>query len=842
MLIYYIVLNSRGQSIMKKKMRMNLWGLFLILISIFILINYNTNNVSASLTDSTDLAVLKDAPDGIGISSYMSNSAPTVYDSKDIYNTNSAQIVDHSGANTSSGNVISLASAHNTYGSMWSTKKSFDITKEQTISAWLYFGDGTGDTDAINSEGIAFVLQNDSHGIGALGAGLEGMGVYGYDASLYNLIDGYASSQSYIQNTAIKNSVALEFDTSKNNFYDKSNKPINNKGINFFPTAAQTITGVYYSLNGYDTQLGTSTSNLTALGFPSTAKYGADGSYGHIALTYPGLTDTYQPTDLTLNTTTQNIYSPFTKGFVMVHVDPKAADLSDETDSSGKTVYWHHVTIKWHPATDGSTTAHLEYNFNDLNQDGTANSEEQSETIPVDTTKLNTTDNMVRWGFTAANGPSTSVASKLVALDSTPDTLYASADSSIVDTTLANKTITTDSTDKTVSSGDSLNLNYNLKYEHGNEDWKQIAAKIKIPDHLTTQADSSGNIGYITYNDANKTKESFTADELQSGYVAHTLAKTLGTTSSAISTQANITIYAKADTVTTDTTVAAAPATFTGSNEITDTNSPTFKITAPASYTLKLTNTNASSDIDLLYKSDNASLDLPTEINYSDNHSFGDSATNTNITYKITAGGKTYTVAANATGTTFDQTIDLKSVIDNDTDFWNLFTENSTNKVTVTAIDQANGLVSNTLTYNVNTKQNKSLSLTVSNNLSFKDVNYGDDSQYLTRKKDFDLSVTSLREPWQLNVTTDGLYLDGKTLNNNMALVYKESSDSTYQTLSSTPTLIDKDTTSHSNSYTDNISDDWKKNTGLLLEQLGTSQAGTYTGTLTWEVSDVLGN
>lgn len=135
-----------------------------------------STNVNAALTND-DLAVLNNAPNGIGISNYMSNAKPNVYDSKDIYDTNSAQIVDHTGSNSANGNVIALASGKNTYGSMWSTDKSFDINKEQTISAWLYFGSGDGSSD-VNSEGIAFVLQNDSNGVSALGAGLEGIGVY----------------------------------------------------------------------------------------------------------------------------------------------------------------------------------------------------------------------------------------------------------------------------------------------------------------------------------------------------------------------------------------------------------------------------------------------------------------------------------------------------------------------------------------------------------------------------------------------------------------------------------------------------------------------------------------
>lgn len=819
---------------MKKRKLRGLSGV-VFLVALFILyLIFNTNfNAKAALTDSTDLAVLKDAPDGIGVGSYMSNAAPTVYDSTDIYNTNSAQIVDHSGANSSSGNVVSLASAHNTYGSMWSTEKNFDINKKQTISAWLYFGSGNS-SDDVNSEGIAFVLQNDSKGIGALGAGLEGMGVYGYDASKMNLFTGSNATQDYIKNTAIQNSVALEFDTSKNNFYDSSNKPVNNNGTSY-PNLY-----VNYSLNGFDTQLGTSTSNLTALGFPSTAKYGAGGSYGHIALAYPGLADTYQATDLSSISNSQ--YDSYSKGFVMVHIDSTPAYLVDDQDANGNSLYWHHVTITWTPPASGSTNGTLSYAYNDISKDGLENTnttnqnfQKVTKSITVDTSKLNSTDGKVRWGFTAANGSSTSVASKLVAFDSIPDLLYADAEASIVDNTL-HKTITDDSSDKTVATGDDLSLNYNLKYISGNEDWKNIAANIKIPDNVTVTPDADGNVAYITYADG--TKEAVSSSQITNGSLQYTLAKMIGNTSSAAGTSAQITISgtAKNDT-TSDITVKAASAKFSGTNNITTTSSPVFTILAKKSYTLKLANAGSTNDITLLYQQDNATLDLPTELTYSDSHSFGDDTTSTNIIYTITVDDHTYTVGANASGDKYDQTINLKDAFDSDSDFWNIFTENSTKTVTVKAIDQANGLISNTITYNVNTTPNKTLSMTVSNNLAFKDINQGDTTTYLQRKSNFDLSVTSLREPWQLSVETNGLY-NGTTLNQNMALVYKKSSAANYQTLSSTPTMIDEDTTSHETSDTDNIASDWTNSTGLLLKQLGTSTAGTYTGTLTWTVAD----
>ena len=827
---------------MKKHTWKNLWA-GLALISIFIIFLFQTTRVSAALTSSTDLSVLKDAPTGIAVKDYMSNSAPTAVDKKDIYTTNSAQIVDNTGANSDNGNIIALASGNNTYGSMWSTDQTFDINKPQTISAWLYFGSGDGSQE-INSEGIAFVLQNDSHGIGALGAGLESMGVYGYDASQYSMKTGETADQSYIQKTAIQNSIALEFDSANNSFYTPS-KPINNNGLAFQPTFLQIVAGAYFSLDGYDTQLGTKPSS--SLGFSSDATYGAKGTYGHIALTYPSDANSYQTTDLTANTTTYAAYEPYTEGYVLIHNSAQPAYLIDGEDENGNDFRWHHVTITWTPPAANSTTGTLSYAYNDKNMDYSDNTstnqyvQETTKSISVDTTKLNSTDGKVRWGFTAANGPSSSVSTKLVALDSIPDLLYADADTSIVDTTLNDKTITDESTDNTVANGDALKLNYTLNYISGNEDWKDIAAKIKIPSNVTVTPDDSGNVATITYGDGST--ESVSQDELKDSTLQHTLAKMIGTTSSAAGKTAKITINATAvNTTSANINVKKAVATFTGSNEISTTNSPAFTILATPKYTLNLKNANSNDEIDLLYKQDNATLNLPTTLNYSDDHSFGDTSTNTNITYQITAGNKTYTVGANATGTSFDQTIDLKSLIDDDTTFWNLFSENSTNKVTVKAIDPTNGLVSNTITYNVVTKPNKSLSMTVSNNLAFKDVNYGDNTEYLQRKNDFTLSITSLREPWQLNVTTDGLYLDGKTLNTNMALVYKKNTDSNYETLGSSPTVIAQDTSSSETSSTTDITDDWTNSTGILLKQLGISTAGSYTGTLTWTASDSLTN
>ncbi len=658
---------------MRNKMRKILGIGFSALVSIFVIFSFNTNKASAALTDSTDLAVLKSAPTGIPVDSYMSNAKPTVSFGYP-YGTNSAQIVDNTGQNSDSGNIISLANNKNTYGSMWSTAKSFDINKKQTISAWLYFGSGEG-SDDVNSEGIAFVLQNDSKNTSALGAGLESMGVYGYDSSSYTAIGGTVPSPSDIQKTAIQNSIALEFDTEKNSFYLPS-KPISNK-YGYFSGFLSTLTS--YSLNGYDTQVSPPPSDY--IGFPTENEtkvtYGSlGGQYGHIAVTYPGFATSYKDLDFTDNPTLTNDYSPWKKGYVLVHNNSNSASLTDGTDQNGNVLYWHHVTIKWTPAPNGSNLATLTYDYNDKNLDYSDNNipsgwdKKLSVSNTVDTSKLNTTDGKVRWGFTAANGPSDSVSTKLVAFDSTPDTLYADADANIIDTTLNNKKITSASTDKTVGNGDSLKLNYDLTYKTGSVNWKDILANIKIPNGVTITPDSYNNIGTITFNDGYS--QTISTGDITNDNITSQLDEELSPTNDT----AKITINAKAVNATTkDIDVKQAPATFNGSNEISSTNSPEFTILARPTYSLNLTNSNSTNEIDLLYKQTNATLNLPTTLNYSDNHSFGNDSANTNIVYKITAGNKTYTVAANASGDSFNQTFDLKDLINDDTDFWTLFAE-----------------------------------------------------------------------------------------------------------------------------------------------------------------------
>ncbi|KRK64638.1 hypothetical protein FC72_GL002046 [Companilactobacillus tucceti DSM 20183] len=792
--------------------------------SIFVIVTANATNVSATLTSSTDLAVLKEAPNGLPLSQYMSNSTPTPV-SGSPFKTNSAQIVDHSGDNSTDGNIISLANGKNTYGSLWSTKKTFDITKPQTISAWMYFGSGNGEDD-INSEGITFVLQNDARGNGALGAGLDGIGAYGFDKSTSSVFNTYSEKVSFMQNSAIQNSVALEFDTAKNNMYNSKNAPIN------MSSSGIPLVGTTFSQNAYDTQLGTTPPS--SLGIPGTLTYGSASRYGNIAVIYPAFAGTYYQTSIDSNINSN--YPGFDKATVMVHVDSQLADLTDYTDSSNNPVYWHHVTIDWTPAPSGSNIAKLSYAFNDITKEGLEKTP-TTKTIDIDTTKLNATDNLVRWGFTGANGTSNLVATKLVAFDSIPESPTSDVSASITDKTL-NKTIIDSSTDKTVSNGDDLSLNYNLNYIRGKESWKSIASKIKIPDNVTLKPDANENIATIDYGDG-QSPTKISKDDIVGGNLQYTLAKELDTNNSSAKISISVTAV---NEISSDINVKQAPASFTGTNSIAMTSSPAFTILAKKDYSLVLG--TDKTEYDLLYKNENAGLSSNLNLGYSSNAP--SDLKGSDIVFNLSIGDHNYTAAQDLslqTGQTTSSTMDIKQLIEGAGDnFWDVFPVNSTQQVKVTAIDRTNGLVSNAVTYNVNVLPDKSLTLNVSDSLAFQNIHYGNQSTYLKRTSDFNLSVTSLREPWQLSVTSKGLYNSDNSLNKNMNLVYKKDNDSDYMNVSETPVIVATNNQSYTTSTTDNISGNWTSDTGLLLKQLGLSPVGHYTGTLTWTTSDVIGN
>lgn len=129
---------------------------------------------------------------------------------------------------------------------------------------------------------------------------------------------------------------------------------------------------------------------------------------------------------------------------------------------------------------------------------------------------------------------------------------------------------------------------------------------------------------------------------------------------------------------------------------------------------------------------------------------------------------------------------------------------------------------------------NKYLDLEVTPTLQFQDVNYKTANTILYRKSDFDLSVTSLKEPWKLSATTTGLYKGTQPFYGN--LIYKQTDISKPIVLTDDAKVVAQDNKSYTTKTTDDIAASWDNNSGLLLSNdvNKIDSAGTYTGTINW--------
>lgn len=831
---------------------MRKYVLFFIL-TILIGLIYVSNDYSTSSADTN--SAIASAPEGIDIDKYFYPvTQPSPYGEHNPFKTNSASIKNNY--------ILDLADGYSTYGASWGRddiKNYIDLRYPQTISAWLYFGSDQG-SDVFNGQGMALVLQNDSRKQAALGAGGQALGVDGYDRSTKTqangsgLIDYYTTKfddPTTIAKSAIQNSLAIEFDTQKNDVTNSQGDA---------PTAFQTYsTGsiwrypfiVYqhadYSLNAFDT---VDTSIAAPSDFPDNTLLGAySGQFGHISFTFPSNPNSYHLTNLVTGTSNSDTYSPFTKTYSLFHTENTTASLIDGTDSHNQNVDWHHMTFTWTPPKAGSTIGKATYYFNDKDKDGTLNpvntggqfnkSISHSVDVNTDIFHLASGQHTVLWGFTGANSDKPSpketriVASKLVDFESIPSLVEAHATSSIFDQNL-NKTITEDSTDKTVLGGDKVALNYQLNYDKGNADWNNIKAHFNLPEHFKLTPDAQDNIGTITY--ANGMIEGIPASSLATDktYISYTLRSPLNTNDSTAKITLNGTVN---NTTGKDLDIIKQPAKFVGDTNISSTETPSFIIKYNPTWSMSL---KPLTDKNLLFKQENATLDINPELTYSDKHDFYDSD---KIKYTFKVGSHIFTkeLPSNSNSDTSENTIDLRELIDNDAskvDFWSLFPSQTDVPVTVFVTDKDN-ISTSPQTFTVHVLQNKILQIRTSKNIEFSDTNIFDTNKILHRKTNFILEITSFREPWSLSVSTTPLKNGEEFFNGSPVFIDQQNS---IHPLTDAPTFVTDDQTSHDPIKVDDISQKWNNNSGILLKQSGNSKMGKYTGTLTWTASDIVKN
>jgi len=805
---------------------------------------------------SADQATINKAPTGLLMSNYFTIKNPTnnSSDSSFRFKSNSAFISNndkvlvlaHGTSTNSADNTAvgpgwpfpiypAITNKTGSYGAAWSNIDTayFEAGKPQTFSAWMSFGSGESTTETANGQGIALVLQNNPDGSTQMGAGQEGLGVYGYDKSTSKGFSNSLATTEAVAKTAVQNSIALEFDTQKQDSASALYPPI----MYTMDTAYS-----YYSTNTFDSKrIGVPAPS----GFPDDTALGAGGNYGHIALTYPSSPATYYP----LGIDNTSFYSPFSEGYSMFHIHrQQSPHLADGTDSNNNRIGWHHLTFRWMPSAD-LKTAVISYSFNDKDPDGSINNwvNRIDDNITVDMSQLGniTSDSKIYWGFTGANNNiNPDVASKLVSVESIPDLVNASIDATVTDKT-KNKVMfddpdggTGDTTDRKVASGDKVQLDYKLTYEDGREDWKDIASKIILPKNINYDT-TDGNIGTIKYGNGDSEQIPVSALSTDSNglqTINYTFLQNLGNIS-ATSKIANIIINGVAVNETkADVAVDSQPATFTGSNDIESTSTPKFTVLYKKDWTLSLTNP-MTDPVTLIYQQDNATLNLNANLNYTGKTSPA-FATNDPIQYQISVGGHdlTYNTTVSANSDTLSDVIPLRTIIENaGLDFWSLFPNDEMQKVTISAIDN-DGVTSNTATYNIQVKTNHLLEMKPDDNLQFKSFNYLSMKEYIQRANDYDVSVTSYQNPWMLQVSASEL-MNGDTKFNGV-IVNKNTQGTTVLTNNSA--IIAKDNNSYDTETTTSISklNKWTTDTGLLLKNYGLSSSKKYSGTLTWTIMD----
>lgn len=161
---------------------------------------------------------------------------------------------------------------------------------------------------------------------------------------------------------------------------------------------------------------------------------------------------------------------------------------------------------------------------------------------------------------------------------------------------------------------------------------------------------------------------------------------------------------------------------------------------------------------------------------------------------------------------------------------------NNPHRIEITITDK-DSKVSNNVQFFVEVVPDKILEVDASKSISFNDINYSSKADYIQRKDDGYVKVTSRNNPWQLR-TRVVTPLTRANDNEQFAgsLLYID--DDQRSALDDSPTLIEQDNHSYPDETVKTISDSWKDDTGVILKQTGLNEAGKYTGVLEWSLAD----
>lgn len=333
--------------------------------------------VTAHAADSDGTNALATAPQGILL------NRPDPFLTTETASKSSATVVSTTNPNTPGTQAVRVTDLPDQFGSVWSTTNhEFNLTKTQTLSMWLYFGNqGTS-----AGSGMAFVLQNDPRGLKAMPAFTNGvvpetLGVWATDTNVYQ------NSNVEFAKTAIQDSWALEFDT---------------------------------RYNGGSGSEASGTASAFDSGYAPV----------HVASNYPAAATTYVQRQL------PGLFGGPLSRYYYTMVHDGVIDQVNQPDflSNGQ---WHHLTLKWDAAAHNMT-----YIFDDRDPATDAPQLGETRTVHLDLQRIDP-DNTgrVRWGFTGTTGDR--FETNLVVLENAPGLVNAKVSAQLTDLT-RNRVIQTD--------------------------------------------------------------------------------------------------------------------------------------------------------------------------------------------------------------------------------------------------------------------------------------------------------------------------------------------------------------------------------------------------------------
>ncbi|WP_395321415.1 hypothetical protein [Levilactobacillus parabrevis] len=461
----------------------------------------------AAPTYGTNAAALAGAPQGVDLSSAEYKDYFKISnDVSGVTGKNVAKVMgsdDGVGSPAGTGNsVIQISKAGssntNTWGSIWSADKTFDLTQPETASMWIYT---SGENASSIGDGMAFVLQNDGDGVNAFsgtktwgsssstdrtvdvpGKG-ESMGVWGVDPEEYTKND--------LSTSAIQKSWALEFDTHSNVDTPPATNPMQ-----------MIVNQIQWDLddaNPASFDLGKYYNSFDSSGDPTGGGTTIPSNDNHIASNYPGKAGTYSSATQTgVKTTWSTVSGLFGKTWQKSPTDyyyykmQHLGYLGEGATGYGMSDHrWHHITLDYTPPTSGDVNGKMKYTFNDKDPEtGLAKASTDSTTVPIKLSAFGDTTK-VRWGFTGSTGEETE--NNLVAFDQIPGEAETSATAKLSTRDDAGNYTAVDgsASTPTISGGTPVKLEYTFKRDGGLKDWKNVNASLTIPKSIQL---SSGRI------------------------------------------------------------------------------------------------------------------------------------------------------------------------------------------------------------------------------------------------------------------------------------------------------------------------------------------------------------